>query len=165
MCVGLNQSNYLIREVHEEISGTHAGPRSVVTRLMNLGYYWPTMHKDAAKEIHKCEWCQLHALVKISPKHDLVPITSSWPFHKWGMDIVGPYPQEKRRCEVIISSSLFLLQMVGGQAIGKNNRKTSYQLCMGKYNLPIWSPQPDSHTQWQSVCLQTIQRLVLRAKD
>ncbi|KAD6454323.1 hypothetical protein E3N88_09029 [Mikania micrantha] len=46
-------------------------------------------------ELRKCEACQLHAPVKHTPKYDLVTISAAWPFHKWGMDIVGPFPTSK----------------------------------------------------------------------
>ncbi|GKD59023.1 reverse transcriptase domain-containing protein [Tanacetum coccineum] len=39
--------DYVIREIHEGSCRMHAGPRSVVTKAMRLGYYWPTMHRDA----------------------------------------------------------------------------------------------------------------------
>nr|GEX20587.1 reverse transcriptase domain-containing protein [Tanacetum cinerariifolium] len=32
----------------------HAGPRSVVAKAMRLGYYWPTMHRDARDMIRTC---------------------------------------------------------------------------------------------------------------
>nr|GEU58639.1 hypothetical protein [Tanacetum cinerariifolium] len=32
----------------------HAGPRSVVAKAIRLGYYWPTMHRDARDMIRKC---------------------------------------------------------------------------------------------------------------
>ncbi|KAJ0600425.1 putative integrase, catalytic core, ribonuclease H-like superfamily [Helianthus annuus] len=90
-CVGPEQSQYLIKEVHEGICGAHYGPRSVVSKLMNLGYFWPTMHRDTTEQLKKYGACQIPK----SPKHDLVPISSAWPFHKWGMDIVGPFPPAK----------------------------------------------------------------------
>nr|GEX59027.1 reverse transcriptase domain-containing protein [Tanacetum cinerariifolium] len=36
----------------------HAGPRSVVAKAMRLGYYWPTMHRDARDMIRTCNACQ-----------------------------------------------------------------------------------------------------------
>ncbi|XP_076927193.1 uncharacterized protein LOC143590659 [Bidens hawaiensis] len=51
------------------------------------------MHMDSVEVIHKCEAFQLHAPVKTNPKQNLVPIISSWPFYKWGMDIAGPFPE------------------------------------------------------------------------
>ncbi|XP_076929161.1 uncharacterized protein LOC143593408 [Bidens hawaiensis] len=60
-CVDAEDANYLIREVNEGICGLHKGPRMVVAKLMNAGYYWPGMHMDAIQEIRKCDSCQLHA--------------------------------------------------------------------------------------------------------
>ncbi|KAJ0447862.1 putative nucleotidyltransferase, Ribonuclease H [Helianthus annuus] len=94
-CVGPEQSKYLVKEVHEGICGAHLGARSVVAKLMNLGYFWPSMHRDTVEQLKKCDACQIHSPIPKSPKHDLVPITSAWPFHKWGMDIVGPFPPSK----------------------------------------------------------------------
>ncbi|XP_076917497.1 uncharacterized protein LOC143595962 [Bidens hawaiensis] len=101
-CVGPDQRNYLVREVHEGICGTHSGPRLVVTRLMNLGYYWPTMHMDSTEVIHKFEVCQLHAPVKTDPKHNPVPIIVAWPFYKWVMDIVGPFPEAAGKVKFLL---------------------------------------------------------------
>ncbi|XP_076913616.1 uncharacterized protein LOC143572309 [Bidens hawaiensis] len=53
-CVDAEDASYMIREIHEGICGLHAGPRMVVAKLMNAGYYWPGMHMDAVKELRKC---------------------------------------------------------------------------------------------------------------
>lgn len=71
----------------------HAGPRSVTTKITRLGYFWPSMHQDAKNEIERCQSCQIHASVSKMPKQDLIPVTTAWPFYKWGIDIVGPFPQ------------------------------------------------------------------------
>ncbi|GJX72947.1 reverse transcriptase domain-containing protein [Tanacetum coccineum] len=47
LCIGPLQADYVIREIHEGSCSMHAGPRSVVAKAMRLGYYWPTMHRDA----------------------------------------------------------------------------------------------------------------------
>ncbi|GJS83583.1 reverse transcriptase domain-containing protein [Tanacetum coccineum] len=53
-CVGPLQAKYVIREIHEGSYSMHAGPRSVVAKAMRLGYYWPTMYRDAWEMIHTC---------------------------------------------------------------------------------------------------------------
>ncbi|GJS70025.1 reverse transcriptase domain-containing protein [Tanacetum coccineum] len=63
-CVGPLQANYVLREIHEGSCSMHAGTRSVVSKALQIGYYWPTMHKDARELI--------------------------W---KWGIDIAGPFPE------------------------------------------------------------------------
>nr|GEU85982.1 reverse transcriptase domain-containing protein [Tanacetum cinerariifolium] len=52
-CVGPLQANYVIREIHEGSCSIHAGPQSVVAKAIRLGYYWPTMHRDARDMIRK----------------------------------------------------------------------------------------------------------------
>nr|GEV96846.1 hypothetical protein [Tanacetum cinerariifolium] len=58
--------------------------RQVLAKAMNLGYYWPSMHRDASELIRACDDCQAHASVPRLPKTDMISITSSWPFMKWG---------------------------------------------------------------------------------
>ncbi|KAI3828871.1 hypothetical protein L1987_02981 [Smallanthus sonchifolius] len=67
-CVDAEDSNYLIREIHEGICGMHAGPRMIVEKIMNAGYYWPDMHMDDVKELRKCKAYQRHAPRTICPK-------------------------------------------------------------------------------------------------
>ncbi|XP_076936105.1 uncharacterized protein LOC143603077 [Bidens hawaiensis] len=43
-CVDAQDANYLLREIQEGICGVRAGPRMVVAKIMNTGYYWPVMH-------------------------------------------------------------------------------------------------------------------------
>ncbi|GKG49889.1 reverse transcriptase domain-containing protein [Tanacetum coccineum] len=71
----------------------HDGPRQVVAKAMNLGYFWPSIHRDVKELIRVCDDCQAHAAVPRLPRADMISITSAWPFIKWGMDIVGPLPE------------------------------------------------------------------------
>ncbi|GJY32392.1 reverse transcriptase domain-containing protein [Tanacetum coccineum] len=101
-CVGPLQANYVIREVHMGSCGMHDGPRQVVAKAMNLGYFWPSMHRDARELIRVCDGCQAHAAVPRQPKADMILVTSAWPFMKWGMDIVGPLPEGPGRVKYLI---------------------------------------------------------------
>lgn len=75
-CVGPKQASNIIYEVHEGSCSLHAGPRSVVSKIMKLGHYWPSMHRDAMDIIHKCEACQIHSKVPRLPKQDMTSVTS-----------------------------------------------------------------------------------------
>ncbi|GKB17652.1 reverse transcriptase domain-containing protein [Tanacetum coccineum] len=92
-CVGPSQANYVLREIHEGSCSMHAGTRSVVAKALRTGYYWPTMHKDARALIKACQECQVHKPIPRNPQERLNPITSPWPFYKWGIDIAGPFPK------------------------------------------------------------------------
>ena len=53
-CLGNEEANYVMREVHEEICKNHSGSRSLVYKLVRAGYYWPTMQKDVETYIKTC---------------------------------------------------------------------------------------------------------------
>ncbi|XP_076960189.1 uncharacterized protein LOC143636492 [Bidens hawaiensis] len=91
-CVDMEESNYVIQEIHEGICGLHAGPRMVVAKIMNAGYYLPGIHMDAVKEVQKCDACQRHAPQTLRSQNHLVPVISAWSFQKWAIDIMGPFP-------------------------------------------------------------------------
>ncbi|GJX59048.1 reverse transcriptase domain-containing protein [Tanacetum coccineum] len=89
-CVGPLQANYITREVHEGACGMHAGARSVVAEIIRQGYFWPSMHRDTREVVDKCGSCQIHAPVMRLSKMRLNSIMAPWPFHQWGLDILGP---------------------------------------------------------------------------
>ncbi|GJW61764.1 reverse transcriptase domain-containing protein [Tanacetum coccineum] len=101
-CVGLLQANYVLREIHEGSCNMHFGPRSVVAKAIRTGYYWPTMHIDTRKLIRECNDCQVHRLIPRNPQQSLTPITSLWPFYKWGIDIAGPFPEGPGKVKFLI---------------------------------------------------------------
>ncbi|GJU65380.1 reverse transcriptase domain-containing protein [Tanacetum coccineum] len=97
-----SQANYVLREIHEGSCSMHAGTRSVVAKALRTGYYWPTMHKDARALIKACQECQVHKPVLRNPQEKLNPITSPWPFYKWGIDIAGPFPEGPGKCADLV---------------------------------------------------------------
>ncbi|GJV08536.1 reverse transcriptase domain-containing protein [Tanacetum coccineum] len=113
-CVGPLQANYVLREIHEGSYSMHAGTRSVVAKALRIGYYWPTMHEDARKLIRACQDCQVHKPIPRSPQQKLSPITSPWPFYKWGIDIAGPFSKGPEKVKFISLGTLVLTASQSG---------------------------------------------------
>ena len=42
-CVDDDEAKYILEEIHEGICGDHAGARSLVSKVIRTGYFWPTM--------------------------------------------------------------------------------------------------------------------------
>nr|KYP43636.1 hypothetical protein KK1_034916 [Cajanus cajan] len=57
-CLTASQAAYVIREIHQGICGMHSGVRSMATRVLRVGYYWPTLKLDCQSYIQKCKECQ-----------------------------------------------------------------------------------------------------------
>ena len=101
-CIAGEDTEYVLREVHEGICGNHIGARTLAGKVLRQGYYWPTMLKDATNLVKRCRICQEHAKISRLPAEPLTSVTSPWPFQQWGLDILGPLPIGKGQCEFII---------------------------------------------------------------
>ncbi|XP_073152821.1 uncharacterized protein [Henckelia pumila] len=56
-CLTPAKGNYVLREIHEGISGNHLAGRALAGKALRQGYFWPTMKQDAielAKHCHAC---------------------------------------------------------------------------------------------------------------
>ena len=101
-CIAGEDTEYVLREVHEGICGNHIGARTLAGKVLRQGYYWPTMLKDATNLVKRCRICQEHAKISRLPAEPLTSATSPWPFQQWGLDILGPLPIGKGQCKFII---------------------------------------------------------------
>ena len=101
-CIAGEDTEYVLREVHEGICGNHIGARTLAGKVLRQGYYWPTMLKDATNLVRRCRICQEHAKISCLPAEPLTSVTSPWPFQQWGLDILGPLPIGKGQCKFII---------------------------------------------------------------
>nr|GFA88749.1 reverse transcriptase domain-containing protein [Tanacetum cinerariifolium] len=93
------------------------GPRSVVAKAIRLGYFWPTMHKDAQDMIRKCSDCQIHRPVTRHPQQPLTPVTAPWPFYKWGIDIAGPFPEGSGKVKFLIVAMDYFMKWIEAKAV------------------------------------------------
>ncbi|XP_071719206.1 uncharacterized protein [Rutidosis leptorrhynchoides] len=92
-CVGPTHAKEVIQEMHEGASSTHSSYRTIVSRIKRMGYFWPHMYRNTYDLIVNCEACQIHAPINRSPRRNMILIHAAWPFSKWGIDIVGPFPR------------------------------------------------------------------------
>ncbi|GKA63239.1 reverse transcriptase domain-containing protein [Tanacetum coccineum] len=139
-CVGPLQADYVIREIHEGSCSMHAGPRSVVAKAMRLGYYWPTMHRDARDMIRACNDCQIHRPVPRNPQQPLTPITAPWPFYKWGIDIAGPFPEGPGKVKFLIVAMDYFTKWIEAKAVatitGSQVKKFVWDNIVCRFGLP-----------------------------
>ena len=92
-CVDEGEAEYILEESHEGICGDHVGPRSMVSKIIKIGYFRPTMQKDAREFGKRYDKCQRFGNVQCIPVERLTPIASPWPFAQWGIDIISHYPK------------------------------------------------------------------------
>nr|GEV49132.1 reverse transcriptase domain-containing protein [Tanacetum cinerariifolium] len=94
-----------------------SGPRLVVAKAIWLGYYWPTMHKDARDMIRKYSDCQIHRPVAKHPLQSLTPITALWSFYKWGIVIASPFPEGPGKVKFFIVVKDYFTKWIEAKAM------------------------------------------------
>ncbi|GJS52496.1 reverse transcriptase domain-containing protein [Tanacetum coccineum] len=109
-CVGPLQTNYIIRE------------------------------RDARELIRACDDCQAHASVPRLPKADMISVTSTWPFMKWGMDIVGPLPEDPVRVKYLIVAIDYFTKWIEAKPLatitGKQVVNFTYDNIVCRFRIP-----------------------------
>ena len=101
-CLGNEEADYVMREVHERICGNHSGSRSLVHKLVRAGYYWPTVKADVEAYVRACDKCQRSSNIIRQPTEELTPMTALWPFAQWGLNIMGPFPTAIRQLKFLV---------------------------------------------------------------
>ncbi|RDX66810.1 Pro-Pol polyprotein, partial [Mucuna pruriens] len=101
-CLDEEDSLYVLKEVHEGICGTHIGGRALVSKIARVGYYWPTLKRDCMEYVRKCDKCQRFAEGHKASPENLHQVMSPWPFFKWGVDILGPFPPAPGQVKFLI---------------------------------------------------------------
>ena len=56
--VDQDKAKYILEEIHGGVCGDHAGPRSLVRKVIQKDYFWPTMQADAVELVKRCDKCQ-----------------------------------------------------------------------------------------------------------
>ena len=57
-CLAPDESNYVLREVHEGACGNHFGPRALVHKVVCAGYYRSTIQANTKAYVKVCDQCQ-----------------------------------------------------------------------------------------------------------
>ncbi|XP_016196290.1 uncharacterized protein LOC107637382 [Arachis ipaensis] len=96
-CINKDDAEILMAETHEGVCGNHIGGRALSAKILRTGYFWPTMKRDCIAKVKACDNCQKHATISTTPAEKSHTLEVSWPFDRWGLDILGPFPKAPRQ--------------------------------------------------------------------
>ena len=122
-CLSLEEADYVMRAVHEGICENYLGSWSLVQKLIRARNYWPTMHKDAQAYVKACDKCQKFSNVIRQPAKELILITAPWPFARWGLDNIGPFPIAMRQLKFLIVGIDYFTKWVEVEALATITEK------------------------------------------
>ena len=82
----------IISYYHENACGGHFAFKKTARKVLQSGFHWPTLFKDAHTMCRECK--KFQRLGKISRRHmmSLNPVLVVDLFDVWGIDFMGPFP-------------------------------------------------------------------------
>ncbi|XP_073121339.1 uncharacterized protein [Henckelia pumila] len=122
-CLGPDEANYVLREIHEGCCGNHLGSIALARKSLLASFFWPTMRKDASALVHSCYNCQRHANLQWKPAEFMKAVVASCPFDQWGMDIVGPFPVSTGQRKFLLVAVDYFSKSVEAEPLAKITEK------------------------------------------
>jgi len=79
-----------MKELHERLSRGHFAMKIMQRKILDVGYWWPTMYKDMHDYYKSCDACQRTRGLGTQTLAKLVISLPEESFMKWGLDFMGP---------------------------------------------------------------------------
>ena len=84
---------------------------------MHQGFYWPFMRKDAVEYIKMYDKCQRFAKAPRQPAEELNVSEAPWPFAKWEIDLLGPFPPTTGQRKLLVVTCNYFTKWVEAEPI------------------------------------------------
>ncbi|CAM8940723.1 unnamed protein product [Rhodiola kirilowii] len=91
-CVPDNEIASVLSFCHEHACGGHFGPRRTARKILDSGFFWPSIVQDSYEHCKKCDKCQRVGNITARNEMPQVPFLVNDVFDIWGIDFVGPFP-------------------------------------------------------------------------
>ena len=110
--------------MHNHPIGAHLGTDKMFDKIRN-NYYWPQMFEHIKHYVQSCDDCQKRG--KYRTPGPLKPIPVEAPFHRIGIDYVGPLPETTKKNKFIIVATDYLTKWPEAKAVPAANAQRSSQ--------------------------------------
>ncbi|KAM1247681.1 hypothetical protein ACFX2J_043587 [Malus domestica] len=121
-CVHDSEIQSILNFCHTYACGGHFGTQRTARKVLECGFYWPTIFKDARTFCIACDRCQRTG--NIGPKDQMPqsPIFNVEIFDVWGIDFMGPFPSSHGFVYILLAVD-YVSKWVEARATRTNDSK------------------------------------------
>ncbi|GKD09514.1 reverse transcriptase domain-containing protein, partial [Tanacetum coccineum] len=126
-CVSGPETPTILDQCHHGPTGGHYGPNTTTKKVLDSGFYWPTIIKEAHTLFCLCEACQKTRNIS---KHDEMPLNSIQVcevFDIWGINFMGPF-SKSYKFEYILVAVYYVSKWAEAQALPTNDARVVISL-------------------------------------
>ena len=122
-CVPESEQGKILQECHASPYGGHFVGDKVAHKILQSGFYWPTIFKDCFEWVKLCDQRQI--MGNISKRHEmpLHGILVVQLFDVWGIDFIGPFPYSFGNIYILLAGN-YVSKWVEATACPKNDANT-----------------------------------------
>jgi hypothetical protein len=91
-CVPNEEIPSILSFCHSHACGGHFRAKKTAAKILQCGFFWPTLFKDAHEFCKSCDKCQRLGRISKRNMMPLNPILEVEVFDVWGIDFMGPFP-------------------------------------------------------------------------
>ncbi|RVW77825.1 Transposon Ty3-I Gag-Pol polyprotein [Vitis vinifera] len=91
-CVPEQEQSGILSHCHDSASGGHFASQKTAMKVVQSGFWWPSLFKDAHSMCKGCDRCQRLGKLTRRNMMPLNPILIVDVFDVWGIDFMGPFP-------------------------------------------------------------------------
>ncbi|XP_074298534.1 uncharacterized protein LOC141629429 [Silene latifolia] len=81
----------ILRFSHEYACGGHFGAKKTARKVLESGFFWPTLFRDAHAMVKTCDRCQRVGNISKRGEMPQTPMIYCEIFDVWGIDFMGPF--------------------------------------------------------------------------
>ncbi|CAN6552287.1 unnamed protein product [Malus baccata var. baccata] len=121
-CVHDSEIQSILNFCHTYACGGHFGTQRTARKVLECGFYWPTIFKDSRTFCIACDRCQRTG--NIGPKDQMPqsPIFNVEIFDAWGIDFMGPFPSSHGFVYILLAVD-YVSKWVEARATRTNDSK------------------------------------------
>ena len=102
-CVPEDEMYSILNHCHTLPCGGHFGGQRTAAKVLQSGFYWPTLFKDAHQFVSTCDKCQRMGNISRRDEPPMHPILEVELFDLWGIDFMGPFPASYSNLYILLA--------------------------------------------------------------
>ena len=122
-CVPESEQCKIVNECHASPYGGHFSGERTAHKILQSGFYWPTIFRDYTEWVKLCDRCQKIGNISSRNEMPLRGILVVQIFDVWGIDFMGPFPPSFGNLYILLAVD-YVSKWVEAIACPKNDANT-----------------------------------------
>ena len=136
-CVPEEEQFKILEFCHDRLGGGHYASKTMAQKVLESGFFWPTLFKDSHSYFQACLKCQASVNLNDKDKMPLQAILEVEVFDLWGIDFMGPFVNSFGFVYILMAVD-YVSKWVEAIPTRKNEGKVVIDFLEKKYNFMLW---------------------------